>query len=45
MDDKEITPFAKGLLILGEGYWEERGHTLIGAKVVMSDSDPQDQTA
>lgn len=42
MDDKQMDLFAKAFLILCEGYCEEHGCTLIGAKVVMSDSDSPD---
>lgn len=45
MDDKKMTPFERGLLILCEGYWEERGCTLVGARVVVSDSDSPDDRA
>lgn len=45
MDDKKMTPFERGLLILCKGYWEERGCTLIGARVVTSGSDSPDSRA
>lgn len=39
MDEKKIALFSKALLILCEGYCEEHGCKLIGARVVVTDPD------
>lgn len=45
MDDKKMALFSKALLILCEGYCEEHGCTLVGARVVIADSDSPDSRA
>lgn len=42
MDDKKLALFSKALMILYEGYCEEHGCTLIGARMVVKDSDGQE---
>lgn len=42
MDEKKIALFSKALLILCEGYCEEHGCTLVGARVVVEDPDSPD---
>lgn len=39
MDEKKIALFSKALLILYEGYCEEHGCKLVGARVVVTDPD------